>query len=74
MIESIMQRECAAIVTINMEEQRNPGTVPTISYTLMECAKTATSILTIEKEERKKIRRNKCQVSSKWKKNYKNDF
>lgn len=50
---STMQRECAITVTINMEGPKNLGTALMISYMQMECARTATSTLTIAKEERR---------------------
>jgi hypothetical protein len=62
-----MPKECAAIATINMEGQRNPGTALTINYMPTECVKTATSTLTIangdKREQRRKTKRVKCQVS-----------
>lgn len=41
MIKSIMQRVCATTVTINTDEQRNPGIALMTNYTQQGCAKTA---------------------------------
>ena len=49
-----MLRECATIVIINMEEQRNHGIVLMISYMLLECAKIVTLIAITEKKGNKK--------------------
>ncbi len=69
-----MQRGCAVIVTINMEERRNLGTVLMISCTQMACVKIAILILITEKEGSKRMSSNKYQVSLSWRNNYKNDF
>jgi hypothetical protein len=54
---STMPRECAATVTTSTVETRSLGTVPTISFMLTGCVKTATSTATTENEEKSVMRR-----------------
>ena len=49
---STMQRACAVTVTTNTAVTKKPGTAPTINFTPTECARIATSIATIAKEEK----------------------
>lgn len=49
MTNNITQKVFAITAITNMEEQRNPGIVPTINFTLLGCAKTATSTTTTRK-------------------------
>ena len=56
--ENTMQKECAITVITSMAEQKNLGIVLMISFMLMECVRIATLIPTIEKEGKKKMKKN----------------
>jgi hypothetical protein len=47
-----MPRECAATVTTETGELRNPGAATTRNFMLLACARIATSMITTEKGER----------------------
>lgn len=48
MTDNIMQKECATIATIKMEEQKNHGSVNMKNYTPMACVKIVTLTNTIK--------------------------
>lgn len=60
-----MLKECAATAITNTEEPKNHGIALMKNFTLTECARIATSILTTEKEEKKKLRKRTIKCSAK---------
>ena len=63
MTNNTMLKECAITAIISMEELKNLGIVPMISFMQVECAKIATSIATIRKKEK---RNNYKKATLKW--------
>ena len=62
-IESTTPKECVIIATTNMEETRNPGTAHMTSCMRTECVKIVISTPTIEREENRKLKTTRQEVS-----------
>lgn len=55
MTENIMRKECATIVTIRMEEQKNHGNVNIKNCTQTGCVRTVTLTNTIKWKEKRTV-------------------